>query len=108
MQKHIEQTDRGIVISKNLAWTMGVAFVLGGIWVGTNVATVNQTLENMTAHIERQELRSNTFDIRLNALERTEARTEVILNTHTKYLESIDERLRELKTRLNPQDNNTP
>lgn len=104
MNRHIEQTDRGIVITKALAWTMITTVLAGGLWVGAQVASVQTQIEQISIDIERMQLRSVETERRVNINEQADARTEVILQNQTMLLERIDDRLRLLDDRLRQQE----
>ena len=90
----IESGDRGITLNKSLAWTILVALVGGGFWVGAQVTTATNGLavlqERQTE--DRKEIRSNTqainslrqsnarIDERLANIERAANRTEQSVN----------------------------
>lgn len=47
----IENSERGITLNKSLAWTMLVAVLAGGVWIGTQVTEAKKGVETLT---ERQ------------------------------------------------------
>lgn len=54
----IENGDRGITLAKPLAWTILVAMLLGGIWVGSQIGTlteVQRRVDGNSARLSRME-----------------------------------------------------
>ncbi len=43
----IEQSERGITLNKTLAWTILVALIGGGIWIGKTVSEAQTGVENL-------------------------------------------------------------
>ena len=44
---HIENSDRGITLNKSLAWSIVVALVGGGFWVGVQLTGLNAAIVNL-------------------------------------------------------------
>lgn len=98
----IENSDRGITINKSLAWTMLVAIVAGGFWVGTVVTSTQHgiaVLEERQTE-DRLEIRANA--VAIVALRQTSARVEERLGnierSAVRTEEAVTEILRFLRT----------
>lgn len=86
----IENSDRGITLDKKLAWTIGVALLVGGIWIGTQLTSLDNTMGQLATRQDedRRDIRANTADIvairtqnarveqRLDGIEATTSRTD--------------------------------
>jgi len=102
----IENSDRGITLNKQLAWTIATALIACGIWVGFEVNAARSGIASLTErqNEDRAEIKANTrsiadlqslnarLDQRLTGIEQSAHRTEV----------RVEEILRELR-RANPQ-----
>lgn len=109
----IEQSERGITLNKSLAWTILVALIGGGIWIGTvvteartGVQTANKSVEALGARqiedrkaiaINRRdisELRSSNarIDQRLLNIETGVRRTEDSIAEILQYLRGGNQR----------------
>lgn len=65
----IEASERGITINKALAWTIVTGLVLGGVWVGTTVATTAGKIDNLATQITALNSDASDREIRLRSLE---------------------------------------
>lgn len=98
----IENSDRGITVNKSLAWTMLVAIVAAGFWVGTVVTSAQHgiaVLEERQAE-DRIAIRANSAAIsvlrqttarveeRLGNIERSAVRTEEAVTEILRFLRS--------------------
>ena len=86
----IENSDRGITLNKSLAWAILTGVMAGGIWVGIQVNSARDGIDNLTERQaeDRRDIRSNTEAIvslrtgnarieqRLTNIERMAQRTE--------------------------------
>lgn len=106
MNRHIEQTDKGIVISKALAWTIIVSVLSGGFVVGMQIATMSTAVENLGSRFDTMEVRAVETERRVRDIERNDERTNVILENQTELLQRIDNRISELSGRLREQERN--
>jgi len=61
----IEQSERGVTLNKTLAWSILVALVSGGIWLGTVVTEAKNGLETLSERDaeNRQDIATNRRDI---------------------------------------------
>lgn len=96
----IENSDRGITLTKSLAWTIFVAVLGGGIWVGMQVTAAKQGVQTLAARQDedRLDIRKNTSDItairsnnarldqRLTGIEQSARRTEETVSEILRYL----------------------
>jgi uncharacterized coiled-coil protein SlyX len=99
----MEVSDRGVVLNKSLAWTLLVAAVGGGIWVGTQVTDAQEgirTLETRTAE-DRAEIKANARQITeiRSFTARTDQRLIAIEDGMRRVVETNSEILRELRNR---------
>lgn len=65
----IENSERGITLAKPLAWTILTALIIGGIWIGAQV----RSLEEVVRRQERSEARLTALETRQTASEREAA-----------------------------------
>lgn len=56
MDSHIETNKQGITLDKSLAWTMAVALIGGGIFVGSELRHSKTQLEAITAQLTDMKL----------------------------------------------------
>lgn len=94
---HIENSDRGITLSKPLAWTILVAVVSGAVAAGNMLGTQSAQLRSLSASmdamaVDRDELRS-----RVSALERDSSRDDARFDAILQGLARIDMRLDRLE-----------
>ncbi len=96
----IENSDRGITLNKSLAWTMLVALLTGGIWIGMQVTDAKVGVQNLADRQaeDRMSIRANSdainvlrssnarIDQRLINIEQSAARTENILSDLLRYV----------------------
>lgn len=47
----IENSDRGITLNKQLAWTIGTAIVIGGFWIGSTVTGLQTTTARFSSDL---------------------------------------------------------
>ena len=48
-RRMIENSDRGITLNKQLAWTIGVGLICAGLYVGLTIATLSTQMEQSRA-----------------------------------------------------------
>lgn len=101
MKQHIDVSDRGITLSKGLAWTIVSGLVAAAIWLGLEVGGTRTTLDGLVAdqtsrHQETQRIRRDT-DLRLRALETARASDGGEIAALRRDLTSFREDIRDLK-----------
>lgn len=100
----IENSDRGITLSKGLAWVMVVGLLSAGIKLGAQMAelrgetsTLSQTINGLRVDLTASEARQVALASRVraneNALARQDERLSLILST----LNKIDTRLERME-----------
>lgn len=95
----IENSDRGITLNKQLAWTLACALVAGGIWVGTTITGLQAAQAALTSALE--DIRSLVASDRQTAVQQDgqiEQRVRLIENTisrqdaqFTAFAQSLEE-----------------
>jgi len=65
----IENSERGITLAKPLAWTILVALIIGGIWIGAQVRSLKEVMRRQ----ERSEARITALETRQTASKREAA-----------------------------------
>lgn len=97
----IENSDRGITLNKSLAWTMALALVGGGIWVGIEVNAARSGIETLSVrqNEDRAEIRANASQIAAMRSQnaRTDARLESIENSQLRIEGTLTEIVRFLR-----------
>lgn len=100
----IENSDRGITINKSLAWSMLVAVVGGGIWLGSVVTEAKNGVQNLSDRqsedrgsivanrdaIGRLQSSNARIDQRLLSIEQSTQRAENSLQEVLRYLRGQD------------------
>lgn len=103
----IENSDRGITLNKSLAWTMAVGFVAGGIYLGTNLASLTAATQNLSAALietraavaeERQSVAR--IETRVRTLENNASRTGAEFDALRRSLDEVKEAQRETNVLL--------
>ena len=96
----LENSERGITLNKQLAWTMAVALIGGGIWVGVEVNAARTGIATLAQRQieDRAEIKQNTrsisdlqslnarLDQRLTGIEQSTHRTETRVEEILRYL----------------------
>jgi len=96
----IENSERGVTLSKSLAWTILVTVIGGGIWIGAQVTDANNGVDTLQARQaeDRQDISQNTsavnalrsgaarLDQRLISIEQGQRRTEDKIDTLIDYI----------------------
>ena len=69
----IENSDRGITLNKQLAWTVGVGLIGAGLYVGLTIATLSTQMEQSRDAWIEAELARNQIEARVRAVEINQA-----------------------------------
>ena len=100
MNQMIENSERGITLTKSLAWTILAAALTGGIWIGIQITAAQEGIatlssrqnEDRLAIMQNAEainvLRSSNarIDERLTGIENSATRTEASVSEILRYL----------------------
>ena len=100
MTQMIENSERGITLTKSLAWTILVAALTGGIWIGIQITAAQEGIATLSDRQSenRGAIKSNTEEInnlrsstaridqRLTGIEDISARTEASVSEILRYL----------------------
>ena len=75
-RRMIENSDRGITLNKQLAWTIGVGLICAGLYVGLTIATLSTQMEQSRAAwaeagIARQQLETRVRAVEINQASQT-------------------------------------
>lgn len=110
----IENSDRGITLNKQLAWTILSALVVGGMWIGSTVTGLQGSTRNLSEAISETrstisaERQSNSaLEQRIRILENTSSRQDARFDALNLSLEEVKSAQRETNTLLR-QINTTP
>ena len=111
----IEDDERGLTITKGLAWTIVTGLVAGGLYVGVTLGAITTSIEALQQ--ERVEFRDQVRDeiakqssqvtlmaTRVGILERSEAADKARLNEIGRVLARIDRTLTDLNQRLRAEE----
>lgn len=100
----IEQSDRGVTLNKQLAWTVACGLVGAGIWVGMQVAGLSRDTQQLSASINTlrgelaaSEAREAALASRVRANETGLARQDERLSLILSALSKIDGRLERME-----------
>ena len=104
----IESGERGLTLTRNLAWTIASALVAAGLWVGMQVATLRgDTLQltraidtlraELSAEITASEAREGALAARVRANETSLARQDERLSLILSAINKIDTRLERME-----------
>ena len=98
----IENSDRGITLNKQLAWTVLSAMVLGGMWIGGTVTGLQNTTANLNDAIDEtrqtivaEKQSSSALEIRIRDLEVASTRQNTRFDALTQSLEEVKAAQRE-------------
>lgn len=97
---HIETSDRGITISKSLAWTMIAGLIGAGVWMGSNLSgtkTLLETISTQQGDARDERLR---LEARLRAVEASRASDAVELSGLRRDLTEFRAELRDVAALL--------
>lgn len=117
--RHIEIADRGVTLSKSLAWAVMIGLVTGGIYVGTalgrletSMVQLKESRADFETAIRRDltglERRKTTSEDRLRILEVGAAQEQARLENIGQILDRIDSRLTLIDNRLRSAERNGP
>lgn len=102
----IEQSDRGITLTKGLAWTMLGGIFGGGLWLGVQLATLSSSIEGQAGSLTQLQAQiaagvrtQNELDDRVRRLESQQARSDERYSSILSYLARIDTRLERIEQR---------
>jgi hypothetical protein len=87
----IENSDRGITLAKPLAWSIFIAIIGGGIWVGQQTGSVQSELVTVAGALseikaaqsvreERSQRDREALDVRLRAVENSRVQDAAEIN----------------------------
>lgn len=103
----IENSDRGITLNKQLAWTILSALVVGGMWIGSTVTGLQGSTRNLSEAISETrstisaERQSNSaLEQRIRILENTSSRQDARFDALNLSLEEVKSAQRETNTLL--------
>jgi len=100
----IQSDERGITMTKSLAWTMVVGLVSLAFWFGAEMAELKTSVSNIAeerASFRRSiESEYNSLDNRLRTVERSDAQLNQIVQNMTGLLTRIDNRVERIDRRL--------
>jgi hypothetical protein len=100
MSGHIENSDRGITLSKSLAWTLIVGLVGGGFWVGSSLSGLQSTVNTLSTSFSEIKAVNAAQTARVTALERAQSRDAARMAELGRVLERIDDKLDDLSKQL--------
>jgi len=100
----IENSDRGITLNKSLAWTVAGGLVGAGLWVGTQLATVQgetrslaDSINAMRVDMTAADSQQTALSVRVRANETNLARQDERLSLILSTLNKIDTRLERME-----------
>lgn len=102
----IENSDRGITLNKQLAWTIGTAIVVGGFWIGSTVTGLQTTTSRfsadliesrtaITADIAAEKQASMVLETRVRSLEVSTTRQDARFDALSRSLDELKSQQRE-------------
>lgn len=89
----IENSDRGITLNKQFAYTLLCGFVGVGFWVGVTVTQLGAKIDHLTQKETERSAQIAALQARLGLLERNESAVSVKLT-------SIDSSIQEVKSSI--------
>jgi hypothetical protein len=101
---HIENSERGITLSKQLAWAIVVAIMTGGTWVGTELRSVVRAMGQFETEVRALEAADTQTELRVRDLERGAARDEAMQANTARILGNIEQKLTRIEERLRRQE----
>lgn len=93
----IENSERGITLNKSLAWTILVALLGGGFWVGSSVTSLQSITDENKDKISKQTDEITSINTRLRSIENQQARADERFSNILGYLTRIDARLERIE-----------
>lgn len=96
----IENTERGVTLNKQFAYTLLVGLVGAGFWVGVTVSTLSGKIDNLIEKENARAVQVTVLENRLNLLERTESASSAnmrnLMQTVTELKQAVDQLNRRL------------
>ena len=89
----IENSDRGITLNKQLAWTIGVGLIGAGLYVGLTIATLSTQVEQGRAAWQEAAAARSQLEVRVRSVEINQA-------SQTSDLRTIQIGISEIKASL--------
>lgn len=104
VKDHIEVSDRGITLSKTLAWTIVTGLVLAAFWLGSEMRGTQEALKSLVAQqndsrVETADFRRDT-DRRIRILESSRASNDSELVALRRDVTSVSQDIRDMKELL--------
>lgn len=96
---HIESSDRGLTVSKSLAWTMALGLLGLGMSGGLQVATISAQLGSIAEQVGGAAKSREQIDARLRVLETARARDDERFSSILTFMAQIDARLERMEDR---------
>ena len=103
-RRHIENADRGITLSKSLAWTILAGLITGGMWLGGEIASARRSIDDLKSDLAQFEIRQTELADRMRKVERQEAADLERMTAITTLLTRIDQRLETMERRLRDEE----
>lgn len=102
----IENSDRGITLNKQLAWTIGVAIVGGGFWIGSTVtglqsstarliSDLSESRAQITADLATEKQAAGVLEARVRTLEVSTTRQDARFDALSRSLDELKSQQRE-------------
>lgn len=102
--RQIETSDRGITITKSLAWTLATGLIAGGIWLGSNVASLITKMDEFSAVAYSAALERKEVEVRVRGLEVRDARAQEQYLSILAILSRIDNKFTQLEKVIGNED----
>lgn len=91
----IENSERGITITKGLAWTIVCGLVGAGIWLGIQTTTATSGIENLQDGADRMEKKLENLEARVRNLEMGSSERKAAFSHVTSELNEVQSEVRE-------------
>lgn len=116
---HIEVEDRGITLSKQLAWAMMIGITTGSLYIGSTLGRLEAAIQQVTASqrifedkMDREivtiDSRANETLRRMRVLEANSAREQERMASLLAALDKIDKQLSAISDRLRKAETGNP
>jgi hypothetical protein len=116
---HIEVEDRGITLSKQLAWAMMIGITTGSLYIGSTLGKLEAAVQQITASqrifedkMDREivtiDSRANETLRRMRVLEANSAREQERMASLLAALDKIDKQLSAISDRLRKAETGNP
>lgn len=116
---HIEVEDRGITLSKQLAWAMMIGITTGSLYIGSTLGKLEAAVQQITASqrifenkMDREivtiDSRANETLRRMRVLEANSAREQERMASLLAALDKIDKQLSAISARLRKAETGNP